>query len=131
MGLSDIRDQFFFYFVNIQDLVSLMSSLYAVYFQLIQSLGKLQALHIIYISCKGPLYVYKIKKKLVLNVTQSHGLYFVYGRHGCECKLPTYHIRKGIKKARENYFALTAHNLWNTLPRCIQVGAVAILKSES
>ena len=66
------------------------------------------------------LYVYKIKEKLVPNVTQSHGLYFEYGRHGCECKLPRYLIRKGIKKARENSFALTARNLWNSLPRGIR-----------
>jgi len=66
------------------------------------------------------LYGDKIKEKLVPNVTQSHGLYFEYGRHGCECKLPRYHIRKGIKKTRENSFALTARNLWNSLPRRIR-----------
>merc|ERR1711874_754865 len=65
------------------------------------------------------LYVYKIKENLVPNITQSHGLYFVYGRHGCECKLPSYRIRNGTKKARENSFAITARNLWNLLPRCI------------
>ena len=57
------------------------------------------------------LYVYKIKEKLVPNVTQSHELYFEYGRRGCEGKLPNYRIMKGMKKARENYFALTARNL--------------------
>ena len=32
------------------------------------------------------LYIYKIKEKLIPNGTQSHGLYLVYGRYGCECK---------------------------------------------
>ena len=66
------------------------------------------------------LYVYKIKEKLVLNVTQSDGLYFVYQRHGCEYKLPRYHIRKGIRKAWENSFVLTARNLWKLLLRGIR-----------
>merc|ERR1712239_12690 len=57
MGLTDIRNQFFFYFVSIQDFISLVSSLYAVHFQLFQSLGVIKALHGINISYKGPLCV--------------------------------------------------------------------------
>jgi len=77
------------------------------------------------------LYVYKIKEGLVPNVTQSHGLYFEYGRRGCECKLPNYRIRKGMKKARENSFAPTARNLWNALPRGIRDISVPIPEEET
>ena len=47
-------------------------------------------------------------------------MYSIQTRHGCECKLPNYRIRKGMKKARENSFALTARNLWNSLPSGIR-----------
>ena len=47
------------------------------------------------------LYVYKIKEKLVPNVTQSHGLYFEYGRRGCECKLP---YQERNEKSKRKFF---------------------------
>ena len=42
---------------------------------------------------------------------------------------PSYRIRKGTKKARENSFALIALNLWNSLPRGIRDISVEDLKN--
>ena len=42
------------------------------------------------------------------------------GRHGCRCELPNYSLRGKALRARENSFALTASNLWNSLPRCLR-----------
>ena len=59
------------------------------------------------------LYVYKIKEKLVPNVTQYMADTDLNGND----QVTVLGVKP--KKARENSFALTARNLWNSLPRCI------------
>lgn len=66
------------------------------------------------------IYTYKVKEGLVPNISDSHGLKFEYGRLGCHCEVPRYPIKGRAVKARDNSFALTARNLWNSLPRCIR-----------
>ena len=68
------------------------------------------------------IYVYKIKEKLVQNISSSHGLQFYQrGRLGCVCRIPSYplHHNKAVT-ARNNSFALTASSLWNSLPKNIR-----------
>ena len=68
------------------------------------------------------LYVYKIKEKLVPNVSDAYGLQFYNSkRHGCMCRIPSYPLyhNKAVV-ARNASFALTASNLWNILPKCIR-----------
>ena len=67
------------------------------------------------------LYTYKVKEGMVPNISKTHGLKFVNsGRRGCRCVIPNYPIRGKAIRARENSFALTACNLWNSLPRSIR-----------
>ena len=66
------------------------------------------------------IYTYKIKEGLVPNISDAHGLKFKYGRLGCHCEVPIYPINGRAVKARDNSFALTARNLWNSLPRCVR-----------
>ena len=67
------------------------------------------------------IYIYKIKEKLVPNISNKYGLTFkVHGRHGCKCDMPTFPIRGRARKARDSSFAWTACNLWNSLPRYIR-----------
>merc|ERR1711913_252995 len=67
------------------------------------------------------LYAYKVKEGLVPNISKTHGLKFVNaGRRGCRCVVPTYLLRGSAIRARVNSFALTACNLWNSLPRSIR-----------
>ena len=62
-----------------------------------------------------------MKEGLVPNISKTHGLKFVNtGRRGCRCVVPDYQIRGSAIRARENSFALTACNLWNSLPRSIR-----------
>ena len=68
------------------------------------------------------IYIYKIKEKLVPNISSTYGLQFFNSkRHGCMCRIPSYtlyHNRTVI--ARNNSFALTASSLWNCLPAHIR-----------
>ena len=65
------------------------------------------------------LYLYKIKEGLVPNISSTNGLTFRnHGRHGCICKVPYFPMIGRARKARDNSFALTAWNLWNSLPGC-------------
>merc|ERR1711909_145286 len=65
--------------------------------------------------------IYKIKENLVPNVSSKHGLYFeTEGRRGCICKIPIFPPAGRARKARDNSFAYTACNLWNSLPRCVR-----------
>ena len=67
------------------------------------------------------LYTYKVKEGMVPNISKTHGLKFDYsGRRGCRCVIPNYPIRGKAIRARDNSFALTACNLWNSLPRSIR-----------
>ena len=67
------------------------------------------------------LYAYKVKEGLVPNISKTHGLKFINaGRRGCRCVVPNYRIRGSAIRARESSFALTACNLWNSLPRSIR-----------
>ena len=68
------------------------------------------------------IYAYKIKEGLVENLSDAYGLNFTYyGRHGCRCTMPTFPLYNNkVKKARTNSFALTACNLWNSLPKHIR-----------
>ena len=74
------------------------------------------------------IYIYKIKEGLVPNLTndpsnpnKSFSLIFTYNaRSGYRCSLPNpvlYHNRAELP--RRSSFSLTASNLWNCLPRCI------------
>lgn len=68
------------------------------------------------------IYIYKIKEKLVQNISVSHGLQFSQrGRLGCVCRVPSYPLyhNKAVI-ARNNSFALTASSLWNSLPKHIR-----------
>ena len=63
----------------------------------------------------------KVKEGLVPNISKTHGLEFVNtGRCGWRCVVPNYRVRGSAIRARENSFALTACNLWNSLPRSIR-----------
>ena len=63
------------------------------------------------------LYLYKIKEGLVPNISSTNPLKFRnHGRHGCKCEVPIFPMRGKARKARDNSFALTACNLWNSLP---------------
>ena len=68
------------------------------------------------------IYIYKIKEKMVPNISTTHGLQFFNSkRHGCFCRMPSYplyHNRAVI--ARNSSFALTASSLWNCLPKHIR-----------
>ena len=65
--------------------------------------------------------VYKIKEKLVPNISKEYGLTFkTHGRHGCKCEIPTFPIGSRARKARDSSFAWTACNLWNSLPKCVR-----------
>ena len=65
--------------------------------------------------------IYKIKEKLVPNISKEYGLTFkMHGRRGCECEMPTFPIGSRARKARDSSFAWTACNLWNSLPRCVR-----------
>ena len=68
------------------------------------------------------IYAYKIKEKLVPNISEDHGLqFFCNKRHGYRCKIPSYplhHNKAG--RAREDSFTLTACNLWNAMPKYIR-----------
>ena len=67
------------------------------------------------------LYLYKIKENLVPNISKEHGLTFTHhGRHGCRCIIPKYPLRGKAVRARDDSFALTACDLWNSLPSCIR-----------
>ena len=68
------------------------------------------------------IYIYKIKEGLVPNVSDTHGLQFHPNeRHGCVCKVPKFPLynNKAVK-ARNRSFALTASQLWNSLPKFIR-----------
>ena len=68
------------------------------------------------------IYAYKIKEKLVPNISEAHGLQFSFHkRHGCRCEIPTYplHHNKAVR-ARDDSFTLTACNLWNSMPKYIR-----------
>ena len=67
------------------------------------------------------LYAYKVKEGLVPNISKTHGLkFFNAGRRGYRYVVPNYRIRGSAIRVRENSFALTACNLWNSLPRSIR-----------
>ena len=74
------------------------------------------------------IYIYKIKQGLVPNLTsdpsnpqKSFSLHFTFNRRsGYRCSLPSpvlYHNKAELP--RRSSFSLTASNLWNCLPRCI------------
>ena len=68
------------------------------------------------------IYLYKIKEKLVPNISSTNGLqFYISRRHGCMCRIPPYplHHNKAVV-ARNASFALTAANLWNVLPKSIR-----------
>merc|ERR1712105_434015 len=47
------------------------------------------------------IYIYRIKEKLVPNISNKYGLTFkVHGRHGRKCNMPTFPIRGRARKAR-------------------------------
>ena len=68
------------------------------------------------------IYTYKIKEKLVPNISEDYGLqFFCSKRHGYRCKIPTYplhHNKAG--RARDDSFTLTACNLWNAMPKYVR-----------
>ena len=48
------------------------------------------------------IYLYKIKEKLVPNISSTNGLTFsIHGRHGCRCDVPNFPLRRRTRKARE------------------------------
>ena len=58
---------------------------------------------------------------MVPNISKNYGLYFKnHIRQGCKCEVPIYPLRGKAIRAREDSFALTASNLWNSLPRFIR-----------
>ena len=68
------------------------------------------------------IYLYKIKEKLVPNISSTNGLqFYISRRHGCMCRIPPYplHHNKAVV-ARNASFALIAENLWNVLPKSIR-----------
>ena len=67
------------------------------------------------------IYLYKIKEKLVPNISKEHGLIFrTSGRRGCICDIPHFPPGGRARKARDSSFALTASDLWNSLPKCVR-----------
>jgi len=67
------------------------------------------------------IYMYKIKENLVPNISNKYGLTFrINGRRGCICDIPVFPLGSRARKARDNSFAWTAYNLWNSLPKCIR-----------
>ena len=67
------------------------------------------------------LYIYKIKEGLVMNISKTYGLKFNnHVRHGCRCYVPKYPLKGKAIRTRDDSFALTACNLWNSLPKCIR-----------
>ena len=67
------------------------------------------------------LYIYKIKEGFVPNISKEYGLQFNHHvRHGCRSVLPKYPLRGKSIRARDDSFALTACDLWNSLPRYIR-----------
>ena len=68
------------------------------------------------------IYAYKIKEKLVPNISEDYGLqFFCSKRHRYRCKIPSYplhHNKAG--RARDDLFTLTACNLWNAMPKYIR-----------
>ena len=67
------------------------------------------------------IYLYKIKENLVPNVSSEYGLSFrMNGRRGCVCEIPGFPPGSKGRKARDNSFAWTACNLWNSLPRWVR-----------
>ena len=66
-------------------------------------------------------YLYKIKEYLIPNISTSNGLTFnEHIRYGCRCIVPFFPIRGKARKARDNSYAWTACNLWNSLPKCVR-----------
>ena len=54
-------------------------------------------------------------------ISKENGIGFKNNlRHGCRCEVPKYPLRGKSIRAREDSFALTASNLWNSLPRQIR-----------
>ena len=67
------------------------------------------------------IYMYKIKENLVPNISNKYGLTFkINGRRGCICEIPNFPPGSRARKARDNSFAWTACNLWNSLPRWVR-----------
>ena len=67
------------------------------------------------------LYIYKIKEGLVMNISKTYGLKFNnHVRRGCRCEVPKYPLKGKAIRTRDDSFALTACNLWNSLPKCIR-----------
>ena len=67
------------------------------------------------------IYIYKIKENLVPNISNKYGLTFkINGRHGCKCEIPNFTIGSRARKTKDNSFAWTACNLWNSLPKCVR-----------
>merc|ERR1712121_564092 len=69
------------------------------------------------------IYVYKIKENLVPNISKNHKRKLSFRRtkrRGCVCDLPDIRPRSRARRARDNSFAWTACNLWNSLPKCIR-----------
>ena len=65
--------------------------------------------------------MYKIKEKLVPNISSEHELVFEWnGRRGITCERPSFHPITKASRARDNSFAWTAYNLWNSLPQCVR-----------
>ena len=65
--------------------------------------------------------MYKIKENLVPNISNKYGLTFrINGRRGCICDIPGFPPGSRARKARDNSFAWTACNLWNSLPRSVR-----------
>merc|ERR1712121_614112 len=81
------------------------------------------------------IHMYKIKEKLVPNISNNnkHRLTFgMKGRRGCICDRPVFPPRSRARKARDNSFACTAYNQWNSLPKSIRniSGDVISFKSK-
>merc|ERR1712082_440688 len=67
------------------------------------------------------IYMYKIKENLVPNISNKYRLTFrINSRRGCICDIPVFPLGSRARKARDNSFAWTAYNLWNSLPKCIR-----------
>ena len=67
------------------------------------------------------IYMYKIKENLVPNISNKYRLTFrMNSRRGCICDIPAFPLGGRARKARDNSFAWTACNLWNSLPKCIR-----------
>ena len=67
------------------------------------------------------IYMYKIKENLVPNISNKYGLTFrINSRRGCICDILVFPLGSRARKARDNSFAWTACNLWNSLPKCVR-----------